>query len=141
MKNCVLDASAILRFVEDGPGAARVEELILQAQSGTPRVLLSAVNWGEVHYVIARRQSEEKAASFSAQFRNLPIEIMAVDHRAAERAGMFRRKFSLPYADAFAASLAAKEGATLVTADYDFKNVESVIRVEFLPAKRERSPR
>ncbi len=135
MKTYVLDASALLRFIEDEPGAARVEELLNQAQKGHVRLMLSAVNWGEVFYVVARAKGEGQAASYSARFRNLPVEIVPVDWLRAERAGRFREEFRLPYADSFAGSLAAEQNATLVTADYDFKNATGVLTVDFLPVK------
>jgi predicted nucleic acid-binding protein len=138
MKRWVLDASAVLRWIEDGPGATRVEELIFQAGSGGTQVSVSAVNWGEVYYVIAHKQGEDRAAFFSARFRDLPIEIVPADYSRAERAGIFRNKFSVAYADAFAASLAASERATLMTSDYDFKRVADGVSVEFLPPARKR---
>ena len=141
MKTYVFDASALLRFIEDEPGAARVEELLNQAQNGHVRIVLSAVNWGEVFYVVARIKGEEQAASYSTRFRSLPVEIVPADWRRAESGGLFREKFRLPYADSFAGSLAEEEKAILVTADYDFKNAGDAITVEFLPVKGRRRAR
>ncbi len=138
MKTYVFDASSLLRFIEDEPGAARVEELFNQAQDGRVRIMLSAVNWGEVYYVMARVKGEDQAASYSARFRSLPVEIAPADWPRAESAGLFREKFLLPYADSFAGSLAAEQNAVLVTADYDFKNAADAITVEFLPVKPKR---
>jgi len=134
MKRCVVDASALLRWFDDGPGAIRIEELVVQAASGAMQISVSAVNWGEVYYVIARKHGERQAESFSANFHNLPVHIVPADSPRAERAGIFRHKFSIPYADAFAASLAASERATLVTSDYDFTRVADAVAVEFLPS-------
>jgi len=136
MKTFAFDASSLLRFVEDEPGAVRIEELLNQAQNGRVRLVLSAVNWGEVYYVIARLKGEDQAGFYSARFRSLPIEIIAAEWQSAERAGLFREKFHLPYADSFAGSLAAEQDAVLVTADYDFKNAADAITVEFLPVKQ-----
>jgi len=134
MKSYVFDASAFLRFIEGGAGAERVEALILQAEAGRAQIALSAVNWGEIYYVIARKDSANRAAAFSATIRNLPIEIVPADQTRAEGAGIFHNRYSLPYADAFAASLADSQDATLVTGDNDFRSVASAISVEFLPA-------
>ncbi len=49
-KSYVLDANAVLDFVEDGPGGKRVEQLLNDALNGRSRVLMSVVNWGEVFY-------------------------------------------------------------------------------------------
>jgi uncharacterized protein len=136
MKTYVFDASSLLRFIEDESGAVRIEELLNQAQNGRVRIVLSAVNWGEVYYVVARVKGEDQAASYSARFRSLPVEIIAAEWHRAESAGLFREKFHLPYADSFAGSLAAEQDAVLVTADYDFKNAADAITVEFLPVKQ-----
>lgn len=138
MKSFVLDASAVLRFIDDGPGASRIEELIIQAQDGRVRIVISAVNWGEVYYVIARKRGDSEANTFSGKFRNLPIKIIPADDRTAELAGELRNRFALPYADAFAASLAESEHATLVTGNFDFKTLKDVLPVEFLPQLRGR---
>ena len=138
MKSYVLDASALLRFIEDGPGAGRVEDLINQAEDGRASLSVSSINWGEVYYVIYRAEGPSQAESFSAQFSILPIDVVEADRSRAEHAGRFRGKFRLPYADAFAAALTAEKTASLVTADYDFKNVDKEISVEFLPQKQKK---
>jgi predicted nucleic acid-binding protein len=49
---------------------------------------------------------------------------------------VFKCDYKVPYADAYAGSLALRENATLVTADFDFKNVPAgSMKIEFLPAK------
>ncbi len=136
MKRYVLDASSLLRFIEDEPGASRIEELLNQAQSGDARLILSAVNWGEVYYVVLRLRGEDEASTYSTKFRNLPVEVLDADWRRAESAGLFLERFKVPYADSFAGSLAADESGVLVTADYDFKNAADAITVEFLPVKQ-----
>lgn len=138
MKSYVLDASALLRFIEDGPGAGRIEDLINQAESGRASLCISAVNWGEIYCVIYRTEGASQAETFSGQFGILPIDVVEADRSRAEHAGRFRGKFRLPYADAFAAALAVEKAASLVTADYDFKDVDEVIAVEFLAQKQKK---
>lgn len=136
MKSYVLDASSLLRFIEGETGAARIEQLLNLAQNGDARLMLSAVNWGEVYYVVARVKGEVQAASYSLKFRILSVDVLEADWRRAESAGLFHERFKLPYADSFAGSLAADENAVLVTADYDFKCATDAIEIEFLPTKR-----
>jgi predicted nucleic acid-binding protein len=63
-------------------------------------------------------------------------EILPVTAECAVRAGELRVDRQLGYADAFALDLAMKSSDhILVTADYDFKSVEDLARIEFLPAK------
>ncbi|MGH9600365.1 MAG: PIN domain-containing protein, partial [Terracidiphilus sp.] len=54
----------------------------------------------------------------------------------AVRAANLKVDRSVSYADAFALDLAMDSpDHVLVTADYDFKRVEDLARIEFLPAK------
>ena len=46
-KSHVLDASAVLDFVEGGPGGKRVEQLFKDALGKRSRVLMSVVNWAK----------------------------------------------------------------------------------------------
>jgi PIN domain nuclease of toxin-antitoxin system len=50
MKRIVLDASALMTFFEDRPGADKVEDLIRLGIEGKRQLLMSVVNWGEVYY-------------------------------------------------------------------------------------------
>jgi predicted nucleic acid-binding protein len=133
MTTYVLDASSILRFTDKETGFERVRELFLQAAQGKVELLLSAINLckrgGERS---ARINVERLAANLSA----LPLTIIATDKSLAERAANFKYDFKVPFADAFAGSLAMQENATLVTADNDFKTVlPGTLKIEFLPAK------
>jgi predicted nucleic acid-binding protein len=134
----VLDASAILRFTDKEPGFERVRDLFYEGAKGNAELLLSSVNWGEIVAVL-HRKSGGVAESILASLATLPMRVVSVDAAAAADAGKFKWNFKVPFADAFAGSLALSrksEHPTLVTADYDFKNVpKGMIRIEFLPAK------
>ncbi len=131
----VLDASSLLRFLDDEAGAGRIEDLLNKARMGRTELLLSAVNWGEVVYVLARAHGFEKAQSVLNGLASLPLKIVGVTASHAEEAAWFKEQFKVPYADAFAGALARRENVVLVTADYDFKVAGAAIRAEFLPAK------
>ena len=68
----VVDASAVLHFVEDGQGAERVERLFTEARrNGTP-LLMSVLNWGEVFYYSWQLRGEESAKKTLAGLRVFP---------------------------------------------------------------------
>ncbi|HEY5176101.1 MAG TPA: PIN domain-containing protein [Terriglobales bacterium] len=131
----VLDASSLLRFLDDEAGAGRIEDLLNKARLGGNALLLSAIDWGVVVYILARAHGPEKARPVVDSLASLPLKIVSVDASHAEEAAWFKEQFKVPYADAFAGALARREKLTLVTADYDFKSVGTAIKVEFLPAK------
>jgi predicted nucleic acid-binding protein len=139
----VLDASAVLRFTDREAGFDRVRTLFHEAAQGKTQILLSAVNWGEIVAVLFKKDSTN-AEAILANLAALPMTIVPVDADSAEEAGRFKSSFAVPYADAYAGALTVRCShaghqpipATLVTADYDFKNVpRGTIRIEFLPTK------
>jgi PIN domain nuclease of toxin-antitoxin system len=136
MTEYVLDASALLRYLDREPGFDRIAGLLKRATRGGIRLLVSAVNWGEVVSVLCRAHGLSAAKATASKLRALPLEIVAADAERAEEAGIFKQDFKVPYADAFAGSLAMREKATLVTAAFDFKSATRSVAIQFLPDKR-----
>ncbi len=132
MKRVVLDASALVAFYENEPGADKVEELVREAMEGKKELLMSVVNWGEVYYSRWHKGGQEAADRVRAEVDQLPIEIVDANRDLTELAAEFRVKFHLPYADCFAAALAAARKGILSTADKDFKLVQDQIHVQWL---------
>lgn len=133
----VLDASAFLRFLDNEPGAEYVGLLLERAHDRQIEIKIAAVNWGEVVYTSVRAKGVSFAVELAAMLQTLPLTVQACGAAAATEAALFKEKFKVPYADAFAGSLAQKEAAVLVTADFDFKNIPSdALKMEFLPAKK-----
>jgi ribonuclease VapC len=136
MSEYVLDASALLRYLDREPGFERIAAMLKQAATGGAGLLVSAVNWGEVVSVLYRAHGLSAARATALKLHALPLTIVAADADRAEEAGIFKQDFKVPYADAFAGALALREKAVLVTADFDFKPATRTIKVEFLPDKK-----
>src|SRR6478752_4261658 len=117
MKTYVLDASAVLDLLENGPGAARVEQILAAADKQENAVSMSVLNWGEVFYNVWQHHGEEAARSAIAGLSRLPIEIVAVDQEQALKAGEIKALHKLSFVDCIAGSLAELRNSTLVTAD------------------------
>lgn len=132
MKRAVLDASAVMAFFEDRPGADKVEELISLAVADKRDLLMSVVNWGEVYYSVWRAKGQGAAKQAAAEIAQLPVEIVPADFELTRLAATFRANHKLPYADCFAAALASSRRALVVTADADFKGVADEVQVLFL---------
>ena len=130
----VLDANALIGFFEGRRRTAdKVRQLLGEALRQDLPLLMSAVNWGEVFYMVWRRHGEQKAHETDARLQRMPITIMTVDRERASRAGMLKEKHGLGYADAFAAELAMEQRAWLVTADPEFSRVGKSLSVCSLP--------
>ena len=124
MKRVVLDASALMTFFEDRPGAGKVEELIRLGLEGKRQLLMSVVNWGEVYYSTSRAKGPGVARKVLEDIAQLPLEIVDADLELTRTAAELRAEHKLPYADCFAAALAASRKASLATSDKDYASVE-----------------
>jgi predicted nucleic acid-binding protein len=128
MKIYVLDASAVVRYLTNGAGVAKVDALIDRAGSGEARLLISVVNWGEALYSLAKMQGLNRAKA-DLMGLNALVEPMVVDEALAEAAASVRLQYRLGYADCFAAALAMRMNATLVTTDPDFFKLGKRLKV------------
>jgi uncharacterized protein len=132
MRNYVLDASAVLDLLENGPGAERVEQILAEADKQENAVSMSVLNWGEVFYNVWQHHGEEAARSAIAELSRLPIEIVPVDQEQALKAGEIKALHKLSFVDCVAGSLTEVRNSTLVTADRDFQKVGRRIHVLWL---------
>ncbi len=128
----VLDAYALMAFFEDEPGADHVRDLILKAEEGSVKLLMSVVNLGEVWYSIARSTSPEKADTYVQEIEGMAIEIVDADWGLTRQASVFKVNGNIAYADCFAAALARNQNAELITGDKEFKVLESEIKISWM---------
>jgi predicted nucleic acid-binding protein len=134
-KTYVLDANAILDYVQDGPGAATVERVLHEAFRHDAVLLISVINLGEVFYWLWRNKGEEKARQTIDDLALLPLQNIPVDLPQALKAGEFKALHKIPYADGIAAALAVAHNATLVTSDRDFEKFGRRIPIVWLPRR------
>lgn len=133
MKTYILDASALLDFFEDGPGASRVEQIFSAAHRQENTVSVSVVNWGEVFYNLWQHHGEERARTGIGRLSRLPIEVVPVDEEQALKAGEIKALHKISFVDCMAAALAELRSSTLVTSDRDFQKLGRRIQVLWLP--------
>jgi predicted nucleic acid-binding protein len=132
-KTYVLDANAILDYVQDGSGAATMERVLREALRNDTALLISVINLGEVFYWLWRNQGEQKARQTINDLTLLPLRIIPVDLPQALRAEEFKALHKIPYADGIAAALAVAQKATLITSDRDFEKFGRRIPILWLP--------
>jgi predicted nucleic acid-binding protein len=128
----VLDANALVRFFRGQEGAAKVEHLLIQADKKLVSLRISAVNLAEVLYIYARYSGMDAARKAIQRVQGL-VEFTRVDVDQALTAAEIRHRCKLGLADCFAAELAMRMGATLVTADPEFAMLGKRLKVLALP--------
>lgn len=131
----VLDASAVLRYIDNEAGELRVVEIFEKVLLGQAHVVMSAVNYGEVIGIAHKRGGQTNTDRTAARLSRLGIQVVPADQVRSERSAILHITHGIPYADSFAAELAGSPNHVLVTSDFDFKPVEQEISIEFLPKK------
>ena len=135
MATMVLDAHALMVLFNDEPGADEVEKILLKAESGSPKLLMSVVNWGEIYYSILGGASQEMAETKAHEIAGMQIELVPVDANDLElvrQAAAFKATRKMSYADCFAAALAKIKNAELVTGDREFKQLARDVKIHWL---------
>jgi ribonuclease VapC len=135
MATMVLDAHALMVLFNDERGAEEIEKILIKAESGSPQLLMSIVNWGEIYYSILRGASQEMADAKAHEIAGMQIELVPVDADDLElvrQAAAFKATRKMSYADCFAAALAKIKNAELVTGDREFKQLARDVKIHWL---------
>ena len=135
MATMVLDAHALMVLFNDEPGADEVEKILIKAESGSPKLLMSVVNWGEIYYSILRGASQGMAETKAHEIAGMQIELVPVDADDLElvrQAAAFKATRKMSYADCFAAALAKIKNAELITGDREFKQLARDVKIHWL---------
>jgi predicted nucleic acid-binding protein len=132
-KQYVLDSWALLALLQgEEPAAARVKEILIEGERKQATLLISIVNLGEVSYRVGRRSSRAAAVDTLNQIRSLSLTIASASDEMVLAAADLKLEYAISYADAFAAALADRTGATLVSGDPDFDLLQGRIKLEKL---------
>jgi len=132
VSSIVLDAYGVISFLEREPGYEQVEKHFEHASQTGRDLLMCTVNWGEVYYSVLRETSPAKSEEVRRFLETLPIELVSADVDLARQAAIYKASHKMSFADCFAAALAKRHKATLVTGDKDFKQLEGDIKVSWL---------
>lgn len=131
----VLDAHALLAYLEKEPGYEKVKAAFLEAVEKDTDLLMTSVNFGEVYYIIMRECGQQKTDEIEKIVQTLPIEIIAVDLSLAKEAARFKAKYKISYADCFAAALTKIKKGELLTGDKEYEGLEKEIRIAWVGQK------
>jgi predicted nucleic acid-binding protein len=129
----VLDSWALLALLQgEEPAAARVKQILLEGERQQATLLISIVNLGEVYYRVGRHSSRAIAVDTLNQIRSLSLTIVSASDEMVLAAADLKLEYAISYADAFAAALADRTGAILISGDPDFDLLQGRIKLEKL---------
>ena len=134
MAHFVLDSYALLAFFRNEEGGEKVEQLLNDAAADKHELYITSINAGEVYYMSSRKDGVAKAELAWKAMRQFPISIIDADLQFTLAAAKLKAKYSISYADAFAAVLTIKRKATLITGDNEFDALagETGFKVKYL---------
>jgi len=130
----VLDSFALLAFHRAEYGGPAVGELLEHARADEVELSMAVVNLGEVFYRTARELGMDAAEEVLADFGGYAVTLVEIDRELAIAGAHLKSAHPISYADCIAAALAQRLDAAVVTGDADFRRLEHLVRVEWLPA-------
>jgi ribonuclease VapC len=140
-KKYVFDAWALLAMLQgEEPAAARVKQLLLEGERQQISLLLSVINLGEIYFRIGRRSNRAEAIETLEMIRRLALTIVPAHEELVLAAADLKMAYAISYADAFAAALADRTDATLVSGDPEFDQLKGRVQLEKLHRLREQRP-
>ncbi len=129
--NFLLDTSALLAYIEEEPGADRVEEILNQE-----RVLLPWAVLMEVFYMTVRESGFHEAETRYAMIRQSSAKILwEMNEALLMRAAKLKGQNRLSFADAVIAAYAIQNNAILVHKDPEYEALAGIFEMEILPYK------
>jgi PIN domain nuclease of toxin-antitoxin system len=137
MRAYILDSSALLRYIDGEAGAERVEAILADCIGFRTEARISSVQWGEIAGKLRTYHGPQQEERIMSSLLPSELQIVPVTAERAVHAAHLRVDRKISYADAFALELAIQSpDHVLVTADFGFKAVDDLAKIEFLPPKQ-----
>jgi predicted nucleic acid-binding protein len=129
----LLDSFALLAYLNQETGFAKVRDILAKAQKSGIHVLMNEINVGETYYILYRKRGREKAEYFlDIILAGLPIAVLPNNLEHVIDASRIKAEFPLSFCDCFAVATARREKAVIITDDPEFKKLEHLVQIEWL---------
>ncbi len=118
-KTFVMDASALIAFLKDEEGAAKVDDILKKAGDAKSSIFMNKINVLEIYYGVYRDDGKKKAEETLLAIQNLPLKITDVlTDEIFKEAGRLKAKYKISLADSLALAEAKTRSAALITCDH-----------------------
>lgn len=125
MRKIVFDSFALIAFFRKEEGYELIRDLLVKISNDESEGYITTVNIGEIYYMISRKSSTKNAEEAIHALLHFPLLIVEADLKLSLEAAKLKAKYSISYADAFAAALTITKKATLITGDDEFEALGS----------------
>lgn len=127
----LLDTSALFTFIEDEPGADRVEQALNQTTTLIPSAVIL-----ETYYITLQEEGQAEADRRIALIKQLKVRILwDMDEAILLTAAKLKANHKISLADAIIAAFAIRCGAVLIHKDPEFEALTGLLWMEALPYK------
>lgn len=119
MDTFVLDASALIAFLNDEEGADKVDNILQRAKDGNCTLYMNKINTLEVYYGVYREDGKEKAEGTLTKVSSLPLTVVdALKDDVFKEAGRLKATYKISLADSIAIAETKIRNAQILTADH-----------------------
>ncbi len=129
----VLDACAMIAFLNDEEGAQKVEQLLSQGDRTPNTLFIHEINLLEIYYGVYRDENKELAEQTYVKVVNLPIKVVkGLRKNVFKEAGRLKAVYRISLADSIALAEARIRRIPLVTCDHhEFDPIQDKNELDF----------
>ena len=128
----VLDACALLSYLNDEPGSDIVEDLLKKAANGEHTIYINIVNLIEVHYANIRSLGTNKAIEILKNILATSIQVVAdVSETIFQESARLKATYKCSLADAIGLATAIELSGHFISSDH--RELEEIIEKEPIP--------
>jgi len=133
MRHYVLDACAVIAFINDEEGAEIIEKILVGAVKKENKVIINKINLLEIYYNFAREYDSETLKEAYYRIISLPMEINdLLNDDLFYEAARLKATYRISLADSIALAEASIRKAELLTSDHhEFDIVEANEKIRF----------
>jgi len=128
----LFDSHALLAFFQNEDGAEVVYNILQKSKEKRMDRLICIINLGEIIYMTKKRFGDRKKIEILGRIHQLAFKVLPAPDSLVYRAAEIKADYPISYADCFAVACAQEHNATIVTGDPDFKNVEHLVKIEWI---------
>ncbi len=128
----LFDSHALLAFFQNEDGAEVVYNILQKSKEKRMDRLICIINLGEIIYMTKKRFGDRKKIEILGRIHQLAFKVLPAPDSLVYQAAEIKADYPISYADCFAVACAQEHNATIVTGDPDFKNVEHLVKIEWI---------
>ncbi|MGA8181667.1 MAG: type II toxin-antitoxin system VapC family toxin [Desulfobacterales bacterium] len=128
----LFDSHALLAFFQNEIGANIVFNILQKSVKERIDRLICIITLGEIICITKRMFGDQKKIEILGRIHQLEFKVLPVPDILVYQAAEIKAEYSISYADCFAIACAKSHSATIVTGDPEFKNVEHLVKIEWI---------